>query len=272
MIVGAVVAVVLVVVVALVGYVWFSGGSGEASVPISAPTLAPPQPVTSTVVPTVAPTLASQPVTSTVVPTVAPTVLPTLSLAEVADSAAASSTLYRIVSEESEVRFSLAEILDDEPNQVIGATDQVAGDILIDFENPEASRLGQIRVNVRTLRTDNNVRDRAIRSFVLESGQEQYEFVEFDPIELAGLPDSLAVGDTMEFQIVGNLTVKRTAAAITFEVKVTVVAADRIEGTATGSVRLDEYDLFIPDARGRVTEVAEDLVLEIDFVAVAVTE
>ena len=81
--------------------------------------------------------------------------------------------LYRIVSEESEVRFSLAEILDDEPNQVIGATDQVAGDILIDFENPEASRVGQIRVNVRTLRTDNNVRDRAIRSFVLESGQEQ---------------------------------------------------------------------------------------------------
>ena len=57
--------------------------------------------------------------------------------------------------------------------QVIGATDQVAGDILIDFENPEASRVGQIRVNVRTLRTDNNVRDRAIRSFVLESGQEQ---------------------------------------------------------------------------------------------------
>ena len=161
MIVGGVVAVALAVVLvvavvaALVGYVWFSGGSGEASVPM-APTLAAPQPVTSTVVPTAAPTVA-----------------PTLSIAEAADSAAASSMLYRIVSEESEVRFSLAEILDDEPNQVIGATDQVAGDILIDFENPEASRVGQIRVNVRTLRTDNNVRDRAIRSFVLESGQEQ---------------------------------------------------------------------------------------------------
>ncbi len=174
--------------------------------------------------------------------------------------------------EDSEVRFSMAEILDDELNQVIGATDQVAGDILLDFGDPSASQLGRIRVNVRTLRTDNNVRDRAIRSFVLESGQEQYEFVEFDPIELAGLPDSLAVGDTMEFRIVGNLTVKGIAAAITFEVRLTVVAADRIEGTSTGSVRYDEYSLFIPDARGRVTEVAEDVVLEIDFVAVAVDE
>jgi polyisoprenoid-binding protein YceI len=93
--------------------------------------------------------------------------------------------------------------------------------------------------------------------------------VEFDPIELVGLPDALVVGDTMEFEIVGNLTVKGTAAAITFEVKVTVVAADRIEGTAMGSVRYDKYGLFIPNAQGRVTEVAEDVVLEIDFVAVA---
>ena len=39
MLVGAVVAVALVVAAALVGYVWFSVGSGGASVPISAPVL-----------------------------------------------------------------------------------------------------------------------------------------------------------------------------------------------------------------------------------------
>jgi polyisoprenoid-binding protein YceI len=182
-----------------------------------------------------------------------------------------TSTLYRIVPEESEVRFLIGEFLDEVANQVIGATDQVAGDILIDFGDPAASRLGQIRVNVRTLETDQGMRDRTIRSMILDSGQEQYEFVEFDPIELVGLPDSMAVGDTMDFQIMRNLTVKGIAAAITFEATVTVVAADRIEGTARGSVRYDEYGLFIPNARGRVTNVDEVVVLEIDFVAVAVT-
>jgi len=59
---------------------------------------------------------------------------------------------------------------------------------------------------------------------------------------------------------------------VTFDVSVTVVSEERIEGTATGSVRHDAYELRIPDARGRVTAVDDVVILEIDFVAPAVTE
>ncbi len=52
MLAGAVVAVALVILAALVGYVWFLGGSGEASVPISASTL-----VSQAESPAVSPTL-----------------------------------------------------------------------------------------------------------------------------------------------------------------------------------------------------------------------
>ena len=270
---GAILAVIVAAGVALGAYVWITGGSGEASEPISAPTIAVAVP---TVSPTASPTLSVADEATPVPPAAevaAPTAAPTLSVADeatpvppVAEVAGPTATLYRIASEESEVRFLIGEFLDDVANQVIGTTDQVAGDILIDFDNPAASQLGQIRVNVRTLRTDSGNRDRAIRSFVLESGQEQYEFAEFDPVELVGLPDSIAVGDTLDFQIVGNLTVKGIAAAVTFEAEVTV-GADGISGTATGSVRYDAYGLFIPNARGRVTQVDEVVVLEIDFVA-----
>ena len=79
--------------------------------------------------------------------------------------------------------------------------------------------------------------------------------------------DVVAVGDVVEFQIEGTLTLKGISAPVTFDVTVTIVSEERIEGTATGSVRHDAYDLRIPDGRGRVTAVDDVVILEIDFVA-----
>jgi polyisoprenoid-binding protein YceI len=306
--VGAIGGVIVLVVVVVVAYVFITAGSGEASVPISAPTLAVPTaavpPAPSSESPAQADENAGGKTDEEMAEEAA---APDETMAdevmseeenedaemameeEAADAAiekeaapdmeateppepSATAVLFRIAPEESEVRFVVGEILDAEDNPVVGITDQVAGDILIDFDSPAASQLGQVRINVRTLRTDSSNRDRAIRSFVLESGSDANEFAEFDPIALVGLPDAVAVGDVVEFQIEGTLTLKGISAPVTFDVTLTIVSAERIEGTATGSVRHDAYDLRIPDARGRVTAVDDVVVLEIDFVAPAVTE
>ncbi len=296
------VAALLGVVIAGVAYlfVFISGGAGEASEPISAPQLAlptatatpePPAPTataaptpTATEAPTPAATTAPEPTptaapepTATEAPTPAATAAPTPTEALAATAAPAdggvptSAVLYRIVPEESEVRFEIDEILRGAPTLVVGTTNQVAGDFIIDFADLGASQLGAIRINVRTLRTDDERRDRAIRSRILESASDQYEFTTIEPVRLEGLPETLEIGQPATFQIVTNLTIRDITREVIFEAELTVVDPDRVEGTAVTTILRGDYNLTIPNVPF-VASVDEDVLLGITFVAVAVPQ
>lgn len=220
--------IVLIGLIALalgIGYIWFSGGNGQASAPITAPQL---------------------------------DVQP-----------GDSGVLFQIVPEESEVRFRIDETLIGEPKMVIGTTNQVAGDLLVNFENPEESRMGLIRVNVRTLTTDNSFRNRALRGQILEADKAEYEFAEFVPTELIGLPEEITIGEAVTFQIAGQLTAHGVSQPVVFDASVTVFSDSRLEGTARTNVFYRDFNITIPEAPG-VANISDDLQLEIDFVARAV--
>ena len=151
----------------------------------------------------------------------------------------------------------------------MGTTDQVAGDLIIDFASPPDSQLGTIRINVRTLQTDDSRRDRATRSRILESSQDAFEFVEFNPKSLVGLPAELSIGDEIQLTILGTLTIRDIPADVTFDATVTVESRDRVTGTATTSIQRKTFELVIPSVPF-VASVGEDILLAIEFVATAV--
>ena len=261
-------AVVVIGVVAL-AYILLSGGTGEASAPISAPTLSLGD----------ATAVDATPLDATAVDTALET--PTAEMTEAVtaeattDPAASvagsdSRLLFRIVPDESEVSFSLGEDLFGQPNEVIGRTNQVAGDLIVDLTNPAASELGTIRINARTLQTDNEFRNRAIRGQILQSAQDQFEFAEFRPSALSGLPDSVAVSDTFSFQVEGELQVRDISQPTTWDAQATLVSEDRIEGTATTTVTRTQYGLEIPSVPS-VANVTDEVTLTITFVATRVT-
>ena len=191
---------------------------------------------------------------------------------EVAQSDTVSRALFRIVPDESEARFIINEILMGNPTRVVGATNRVAGDIIVNFEDPSASQVGQIAINARTLQTDNEFRDQSIRSRILQSSRDEYEFINFTPTQLTGLTgDSVSVGDTLEFQIVGDLTIKDTTRSVTFDATATVSSSDRIEGTASVQVLYADYGISI-QAPPTVSGIEDEVILEIDFVATLVDE
>src|SRR5690606_7559537 len=119
---------------------------------------------------------------------------------------AGDGVLFRIVPEESEVSFTLEEDLGGVRTTVIGTTTQVGGDIVINFDNPSASEIGTITINARSLETDQSFRNQAIRANILRSGQDAYEFITFDPTSISGLPDTVEIGETYNFDITGSLT------------------------------------------------------------------
>ena len=155
----------------------------------------------------------------------------------------AESTVFSIVSEESEASFSLEEDLRGNRVTVIGTTNQVGGDVAIDFTNPSASDVGTITINARSLETDNGFRNRAMRSDILQSAQDEYEFITFAPTSLSGLPDSVDVGETYTFDIIGDLTILDTTTEVTFNAEVTVVSETEITGSATTNILYGEWGL-----------------------------
>ena len=264
---AGVVAALLGVAVAGVAwlFIFFSGGTGEASEPISAPqlTLPPATAAPATAAPATAAPATAAPATA------APQ--PEATQAPAAVQATGDARLFRIVPEESEARYEIDELLRGEPTRVVGLTDQVAGDIIVDFANASASQVGVIRINVRTMETPEDRRDRAVRSRILQSAEDQFEFVDFTPTALEGLPDSVAVGDTASFTIVGDLKIREITAEARFQTTVTVVAEDRLEGTAEATVLRSTYNLVIPQVPF-VADVGEEVLLGIKFVATAVDQ
>jgi polyisoprenoid-binding protein YceI len=313
---GIVVIAVVTVVLGL-AYIWISGGSGEASAPITAPTLA-----IATTAPTTAATEEATEVAATSEATTAPTAEATEAVTEVAataeatEAATAESTeadeateaasamlaaatteatevaataeatpeatteatteaaaapesnlvVFNIASEQSEVRFTLSEVLNGSPKTVVGSTDQVAGQIAVDFGNPQASQVGEIRINVRTLATDSGMRDRMIRGQILESSRDEYEFASFVPTAISGLPESITLGEPITFQITGDLTLRTITQPVTFDVTVMPESETQISGTAVTTVQRADFELNIPRVPS-VADVSEEVKLEIEFVA-----
>lgn len=253
-------------------------GDGEASEDISAPTLDPnvtPTPGYSQVVATNEALQTQVAVLQQVTPE--PIVTEEAAPEEATDTTEATSdgltgrSLFRIEQAESEARFNIDETLNGNRITVVGITDQVAGDIVVDFADPGSSQVGTIRINVRTLATDNRFRNDALRARILRSAEDEFEFAEFTPTDLANLPATVSVGDTFEFQITGDLTVRGTTNSVTFDTTVTVASEDRLEGYATATILYRDFGLTIPDVPS-VSDVADEVILEIDFVAVNVPE
>ena len=143
----------------------------------------------------------------------------------------------------------------------------MAGQISIDFANPSASQVGTILINARTLTTGTGNRDRAIKNQILETNT--YEFITFTPTSISGWPEAAVVGETIHLEIVGELTIRDVTHETTFFMTVVAVSETRLEGRGTTTIARGDYNLVIPNVPS-VADVDEEVLLEIEFVAVAV--
>lgn len=245
-------------------FIRITGGNALPSQPISAPTLSLESLNTSTLVPeipsTTNPTSPATPVSVTPLATEVPS-----------ESAILSPQLFRIVPEASEARFYVYETMP--VGTAVGRTNQVAGDIVVDFNTPTNSQLGTIRINLRTLTTGNSDRDSSIRCCVLLTAQQQYEFADFVPTGITGLPERVQIGDTVQFWVSGNLTVRGVTSSVTFDVSLSLNSSSEIEGFARSTInRLDFGIMNDTENMFDYHGVAEEITLEFDFLAEAVSQ
>jgi polyisoprenoid-binding protein YceI len=223
-----------------------AGVATTAVEPTTAPAEATTAPAEATTAPAEA-TTAPEPTVET--PTEAPT---------------GTAQVFTIDSAASQVRFQLDEDLRGERKTVVGSTDQVAGQLSLNLADLSQTQVGIIQINARTLATDNDFRNRAINNEILDTGA--FEFITFTPTGIEGLPASAAIGETITFSLVGDLTIRDITQPATFTVEATAVSETQVTGTATAVVNRTDFDLQIPSVPN-VANVEEEVELYIDFTA-----
>ena len=171
---------------------------------------------------------------------------------------------FEVTASETEARFIVDEVLLGRPKTVVGATNRVEGQIFADYADTSTAHVA-LTVDLSTLKTDDDRRNKAIYSSILQTDDPANRFAVFESTQIFGLPESVEVGASYKVQITGLLTVKQTTEQVTFEGSITVVSEDRLEGSFTLSIPYTTYTT-IPRLPPSVASVDEETSLEIDFV------
>lgn len=176
------------------------------------------------------------------------------------------ATLFTIDSSSSKATFTIDEVLFGSPNTVVGETDKVAGQVLINTQDPSKSQLGEIKIDVSTLVTDNDLRNRTLQGRILETDTAANQYATFVAKSITGLPESIAVGQQVSFKITGDLTIHQVTKTVTFDATVKVVSDKQITGTASTTVKYSDFNISVPDVPS-VTGLGDTVKLALDFTA-----
>jgi polyisoprenoid-binding protein YceI len=179
-----------------------------------------------------------------------------------------SGTIFTIDASSSQATFTIHEVLFGQPNTVVGKTTSVAGQMLVNRQDPSQSQLGEIKVDLSTLATDNDLRNRTLQSRILETSDPSNQYATFVATALKGLPSSVTIGQPVSFSITGNLTLHGVTRAVTFVAQVTEQSATKLTGQAQATVRYADFGIAIPQVPS-ATDVGDTVVLALTFTASA---
>lgn len=177
------------------------------------------------------------------------------------------ATGYALDPAQSEARFVIGEVLAGEDNTVVGATQAVEGLINLDPNNPTEATVGSIRVDVSTLMTDNNRRDGAIRTFILQTDNPSNQFAVYLVNDIEGLPEQVEQGVPYALTLSGDLTVHGVTVPTAFNGEAVLTGEGQVRGSFSATVTRQDFNLSIPNVP-LVANVDEQVRLELDFVAV----
>jgi polyisoprenoid-binding protein YceI len=227
--------------------------------PMAAPaTATSPAP---TVAPTAAPVTDPPSAAATDTPIAAPATNPP------APTAAAPSGIvpYAIDPSRTTVQYSVEETFLNDNNRLataIGRTSEVNGTLKLNFDDPARSEFGEFTVDISTLRSDSSRRDNAIRRQWLESAT--YPLATFVVRGVEGFPPNPQPGQDITFKLLGDLTVRTTTRAVTWDVTARL-DNETLSGTATTFILMADFGVEPPNIAG-ILRVKDGVTLTLNFV------
>jgi len=231
----------------------------SSSQPAAAPTAAPAAPAAdapAAVEPTAAP--AADAPTAAAPAADAPTTAP-------AASAAAGTRTFTIVPEQSEASYEVQEqfLSRDLPNQAIGKTNAVVGELQFSLDGKPSGNVTNVTVDLSKLTSDEARRDNRIRQQWLESNK--YPNAVFTSTDAQGLPETYTEGQDVNFKLTGDMTIRDVTKPVTFDVT-GKLEGDTITGSATTQILMKDFGIDPPSVAGMLT-VKDGVTIKLNFTA-----
>ncbi len=154
---------------------------------------------------------------------------------------------FQIVPAQTTATYSVYEnlIFQNKPNNdAIGTTHSIQGSFGIRTSASPLVATMNIKVDLRTLQSDSSRRDNYVRQNALET--DSYPYATFVSVSTQGLPSSYTDGQTVHFQLTGNLTMHGKTNKAVFDVQGKVVGKT-VTGTATSTIYMTDYGIQPPN-------------------------
>ncbi len=153
------------------------------------------------------------------------------------------------------------------PNDAIGKTSRVTGEIIFDAEGVIQQDRSNLTVNLASLASDSGNRDRFVRNNTLQTSR--FPDAVFVPKVAAGLPWPVPTSGEVEFRLIGDMTIRDVTAPLTWD-GVGTFTAEGATGRVKTAFKFELFDMDVPSLR-ILLSVENNIRLELDFV-VAVTK
>jgi polyisoprenoid-binding protein YceI len=147
------------------------------------------------------------------------------------------------------------------PSDAVGTTAAVTGAITFDAAGHLMATASQITVDLTTLKSDRERRDRFIQGRTLQT--DSFPTAVLVPTGLQGAPKPLPTRGSFAFQLTGDLTVHGVTRPTSWQVTAQAKDGD-YTGTAATHVKFEDFGLTPPRV-AVVLSVADDIALELDF-------
>jgi polyisoprenoid-binding protein YceI len=148
-------------------------------------------------------------------------------------------------------------------NDAVGTTHSVQGSFKIRTSTSALVASMNITVDLRTLQSDASRRDNYIQQHTLQT--DTYPYATFVSVSTQGLPASYSDGQTIHFQITGNLTMHGKTNKEVFDVQGKVVG-NTITGTATSTIYMTDFGIQPPNL-ANIAIAQNEVVVTLTFTA-----
>jgi polyisoprenoid-binding protein YceI len=188
--------------------------------------------------------------------------------ADVAPTAAGATNLpagvrrFVVASGESSAKYVVEETLRGLPATAVGTTTDVTGELYLSKDGLYKDLPSKFKVDLRTLKTDESMRDNYVRQNVLRTGQ--FPFAEFAIESVSGFPATYSEGSEVTLTLIGTMTIKGQTKPVTFTVKARQ-AGNTLTATADTQFNMTDFGIQPPEVV--LAKAKDGVVLQVVLIA-----
>jgi polyisoprenoid-binding protein YceI len=163
---------------------------------------------------------------------------------------------------QSEAKYVVRESLRGLKTNAVGTTKAVEGDVYLTSEGLSDATESSFRVDLSTLKSDENMRDNYIKRNTLQTDQFQYATFTIDNV--TGFPADYVEDTEVEMTLSGTLTIRDVSKPVTWAVKARQ-AGDALSAVADLTIKFKDFGMSPPNVT--IAQAEDDIQLQVVPVA-----